>query len=133
MPIYTCTTAENTLTTESKAAFAGEICRIHSEINHVPSTYVNVVFNELPADNVYTDAKPAQPLLITGWVRDGHPEAETTRLALAIADAATRTTGVPATRVLVVFSSSPAHYAVEGGRVLPAPGEEAAWLAAAHE
>jgi phenylpyruvate tautomerase PptA (4-oxalocrotonate tautomerase family) len=133
MPIYTCTTAENTLTGESKTALAAEICRIHSSINHVPSTYVNVVFNELPADNVYTDAEPAQPLLITGWVRDGHPETETTRLAIEVAAAATRHTGVPADRVLVVFSSSPAHYAVEGGRVLPAPGEEAAWLAAAHE
>jgi phenylpyruvate tautomerase PptA (4-oxalocrotonate tautomerase family) len=131
MPIYTCTTAEFTLTTDVKSAFAGEVARIHSEINHVPSTYVNVVFNELPADSVYTDGHRAQPLLITGWVRDGHPEAETTRLAMEIAAAATRITGVSADRVLVVFQSSPAHYAVEGGRVLPAPGEEGAWLAAA--
>ena len=62
--------------------------------------------------------------------RDGHPEDETTRLAVEIAEAATRITGIPAERVLVVFESSPAHYAVEGGRVLPEPGEEAAWLAA---
>jgi phenylpyruvate tautomerase PptA (4-oxalocrotonate tautomerase family) len=130
MPIYTCTTAESTLSGTVKADLAGEITRIHTEINHVPSTYVNVVFNELPVGNVYTDGKPAQPLLITGWVRDGHPEAETTRLATEIAAAATRTTGVPPDRVLVVFQSSPAHYAVEGGRVLPAPGEEAAWIAA---
>ena len=70
-------------------------------------------------------------LLVTGWVRDGHPEGDTTRLATEIAAAATRTTGIPADRVLVVFQSSPAHYAVEGGRVLPEPGEEAAWIAAA--
>ena len=132
MPIYTSTTAQNTITAEHKSTLAGEISRIHSDINHVPSTYVNVIFNELPSDNVYTDAKPAQPLLITGWVREGHPEAETTRLAIEVAAAATRVTGVPANRVLVVFSSSPAHYAVEGGRVLPTPGEEAAWLAAGH-
>jgi hypothetical protein len=92
---------------------------------------VNVVFHELPPDDVYTDGRPAQPLLITGWVREGHPEAETTRLAVEIAAAATRVCTVPADRVLVVFQSSPAHFAVEGGRVLPAPGEEAAWLAAA--
>ena len=113
-----------------EAALATEITHIHSVINHVLSTYVNVVSNELPAGNVYTDAAPAQPLLITGWVRDGHPDDETTRLATEIAAAATRITGIPKERVLVVFSSSPAHYAVEGGRVLPAPGEEAAWLAA---
>jgi len=130
MPVYTCTTVESALTAEVKADLAGEISRIHSDINHVPSTYVNVVFHGLPADSIYTDGVPSAPLLINGWVRDGHPEADTTRLALEIADAATRVTGILPHRVMVVFESSPAHYAVEAGRVLPAPGEEAAWLAA---
>ena len=39
-------------------------------------------------------------------------------------------TGIPAERVLVIIENSPAHFAMEGGRVLPNPGEEAAWLAA---
>ena len=130
MPIYTCTTVDGALTAEAKAALAGEISRIHSEINHVPSTYVNVVFPGLPADSVYTDGVPASPLLISGWVRSGHPEADTTRLAIETAAAATRVTGMPPDRILVVFQSSPAHFAVEGGRVLPAPGEERAWIEA---
>ena len=133
MPIYTCTTTQSTINADRKTVLAGEIARIHSDINHVPSTYVNVVFHELPPDCVFTDGRPANPLLITGWVRDGHPEDETTRLAMAIAAAATRITAIPAERVLVVFESSPAHYAVEGGRVLPEPGEESAWLAAANQ
>ena len=128
MPIYNCTTIESTLTTDSKTALAGEIARIHSAINDVPSTYVNVVFHELPPDAVYTDGRPAAPVLVSGWVRAGHPDADTTRLATEIAGAVTRITGVPAERVMVVFLSSPAHYAVEGGRVLPEPGEEQAWI-----
>jgi len=129
MPIYTCTTTESTLRADTKKALAGEIGIIHSAINHVPSTYVNVVFNELPADSVYTDGVPASPFLVNGWVREGHPKAETTRLATEIAAAVTRITGIPAERVLVVFQSSPASFAVEGGRVLPEPGKEAAWMA----
>jgi phenylpyruvate tautomerase PptA (4-oxalocrotonate tautomerase family) len=129
MPIYTCTTAESTLTGPTKAALAAEIARIHSEINHVPSTYVNVVIHELPADNVYTDGKPASPVLVSGWIREGHPKAETTRLATEIASCVTRITDIPAERVLVVFESSPASFAVEGGRVLPEPGQEEAWIA----
>jgi len=128
MPIYTCTTTESTLTADSRTALAGEITRIHSAINHVPSTYVNVVFHELPADAIYTDGRPAAPVLVSGWVRAGHPDADTTRLATEIATAVTRITGVPAERVMVVFISSPAHYAVEGGRVLPEPGHEQAWI-----
>jgi phenylpyruvate tautomerase PptA (4-oxalocrotonate tautomerase family) len=128
MPIYTCTTTESTLGSDVKAALAAEVGRIHSEINHVPSTYVNVVFHELPADSVYTDGRPAAPVLVNGWVRAGHPEDETTRLASEIAAAITRIAGVPEERVLVVFQSSPARFAVEGGRVLPEPGQEQAWI-----
>jgi phenylpyruvate tautomerase PptA (4-oxalocrotonate tautomerase family) len=130
MPVYTCTTAKGTLSTEVKAQLAAEVTRIHSEVNHVPSTYVNVVFVELPEDNVYTDAKPARPLIINGWVRTGHPDEETSRLAAEIADAATRVTGIPAARVLTIIGNSPARFAIEGGRALPEPGQEQAWLAA---
>jgi hypothetical protein len=38
MPIYTCTIAESTLSAETKRELAGETARIHSSINHVPST-----------------------------------------------------------------------------------------------
>jgi phenylpyruvate tautomerase PptA (4-oxalocrotonate tautomerase family) len=129
MPIYTCTTTASSLSIDAKAALAGEIASIHSSINHVPGTYVNVVFHELPADNVYTDGVPASPVLLTGWVREGRPAAETTRLATEIAAAVTRITDVAAERVLVVIQSSPARFAVEGGDVLPEPGQEEAWIA----
>jgi phenylpyruvate tautomerase PptA (4-oxalocrotonate tautomerase family) len=129
VPIYTLTTTASTFNTEVKAALAGEIGRIHSSINHVPSTYVNVVFHELPADGVYTDGVPANPVLVSGWVRSGHPEAETTRLATEIAAAVSRIADVAVERVLVVIQSSPARSAVEGGRVLPEPGQEQAWFA----
>jgi len=130
MPIYTCTTTVSTLGGGTKAALATEIAKIHSAINHVPSTYVNVVFHELPPDAIYTDRVPASPVLVSGWVREGHPVGETTRLATEIAGAVTRIAGVPTERVLVVMQSSPARFAIEGGRVLPEPGQEAAWIAA---
>ncbi|ORA33244.1 tautomerase family protein [Mycobacterium aquaticum] len=128
MPVYTCTTTQSTLATDTKAALATEIARIHAEINHVPSTYVNVVFHELAPDSLYTDGRPASPVLVNGWVREGHSAADTTRLATEIATAVSRITGVPSSRVLVVMQSSPASGAVEGGRVLPEPGQEQAWM-----
>src|SRR3954464_3338563 len=60
MPIYTCTIAESTLNADTKRGLAGEIARIHSSINHVPSTYVNVTFHELSADGLYTDGKAGE-------------------------------------------------------------------------
>jgi phenylpyruvate tautomerase PptA (4-oxalocrotonate tautomerase family) len=129
MPIYTCTIAESTLSADTKRALAGEIARLHSSINHVPSTYVNVAFHELAADGLYTDGEPAKPVLVSGWVREGHPAEDTTRLATEIATAVTRICEIDAERVLVVIQSSPARFAVEGGRVLREPGHEQSWLA----
>ena len=50
-------------------------------------------------------------------------------LAGEIATAAIRITAIPAERVLFVIPSSPAHFAVEGGRILPQPGHEQSWIA----
>lgn len=52
MPIYTCTTNNATLTADSKTELATEIASIHASINHVPSTYINIIFHELPAESV---------------------------------------------------------------------------------
>ena len=131
MPVYTCTTTTSTLTADVKGALAQEISRIHAEINHVPSTYVNVVFHELPAGGIYTDGVPANPVLVNGWVRSGHPLDETTRLATEIAAAVSRIANVEPERVMMVIQNSPASGAVEGGRVLPEPGQEQAWIAGA--
>jgi phenylpyruvate tautomerase PptA (4-oxalocrotonate tautomerase family) len=131
MPVYTCTTTTATLTADVKGALAQEISRIHAEINHVPTTYVNVVFHELPAGGIYTDGVPANPVLVNGWVRSGHPADKTTRLATEIAAAVSRIANVEPDRVMMVLQNSPASGAVEGGRVLPEPGQEQAWIARA--
>jgi phenylpyruvate tautomerase PptA (4-oxalocrotonate tautomerase family) len=128
MPVYTCTTTSGTLAGSTKRELAAEITRVHAEINHVPATYVNVVFLDVAPHDLYTDSQPANPLLINGWVRQGHPAFDTTRLALAVAAAGSRVTGLATEQVLVVIQNSPAHGAVEGGRVLPEPGQESAWL-----
>jgi phenylpyruvate tautomerase PptA (4-oxalocrotonate tautomerase family) len=129
MPIYTCTTTESTLTSDTKTALATEIGAIHSAINHVPSAYVTVVFHELPHGNIYSGGVPASPVLVSSWVREGHPADETTRLATEIAAAVTRITGVPAEQVTVLIQPGPARFAVEFGRVLPEPRHEGAWIA----
>jgi phenylpyruvate tautomerase PptA (4-oxalocrotonate tautomerase family) len=129
MPVYTCTANTEAIDRGTKRDLAAEITRVHAEINRVPTTYVNVVFHEVPPENLYTDSVPAVSLLINGWVRRGHPAAETTRLALEIAQASCRITGLSARKVLVVIQSSPASAAIEGGRVLAEPGQEAAWIA----
>jgi phenylpyruvate tautomerase PptA (4-oxalocrotonate tautomerase family) len=129
MPIYTCTIAESTFSADTKRTLAGEIARIHSSRNHVPSAYVNVAFHELGADDLYAGGVPASPVLVTGWVREGHPADDTTKLATEISTAVAKVFEIDVKRVLVVIQPSPARFAVEGGRVLPEAGQEKSWLA----
>jgi phenylpyruvate tautomerase PptA (4-oxalocrotonate tautomerase family) len=128
VPIYTCTTAQGTLTGETKASLAAEITRLHAANNHVPTAYVNVVFSELPPENVFVGGEPGTPLLVSGWVRRGHPVEESSSLALQLSAAAARIAGLDEQHVMVVLTDSPAQAAVEGGRALPEPGHEAQWL-----
>jgi len=128
MPIYTCTVTEGTLTWESKSALAAEITRIHAAVNQVPPTYVNVIFSEMPAGDVFVGGENGRPLIITGWARRGHPQEAVTRLATEVASAAARLSGLDERHVMVVIQDGPAQSAVEGGRVLPEPGQEAEWL-----
>jgi phenylpyruvate tautomerase PptA (4-oxalocrotonate tautomerase family) len=128
MPLYTCVTTAKTLTDDAKAALAAEITKIHSSITGAPTSFVHVVFQELPATNVFTDASPSRPLLVTGVIRAGRADTDKVRLATDIASSSTRITGIPPERILVNIADRPARFAVEGGRVMPEPGAEDDWL-----
>lgn len=131
MPIYTCITTATTLADDTKAALAAEITKIHSSITGAPSAFVHVVFQELPATNVFTDASPSEPLLITGVIRAGRADTDKMRLAIDISASSSRIAGIPQARILVNIADRPARFAVEGGRIMPEPGAEDDWLAEA--
>ena len=131
MPLYTCITTTDTLADDTKAALAAEITKIHSAITGAPTSFVHVVFPELPATNVFTDASPSRPLLVTGVIRAGRADTDKVRLATDISSSSSRITGIPPARILVNIADRPARFVVEGGRVMPEPGAEDNWLAEA--
>jgi phenylpyruvate tautomerase PptA (4-oxalocrotonate tautomerase family) len=129
MPVYTCTTAEENLTDEQKSGAAGEITRIHAQLTGAPTSFVHVVFQEVPAGDIYTNARPSRHLLVSGLTRAGRADAEKQRLAREISSAVSRTTGIPEERILVAITDVSARFIVEGGRFLPEPGLEGDWPA----
>jgi phenylpyruvate tautomerase PptA (4-oxalocrotonate tautomerase family) len=131
MPLYTCITTANTLADDTKAALAAEITKIHSSITGAPTAFVHVVFQELPATNVFTDASPSEPLLITGVIRAGRADTDKVRLAKDISSSSSRIADIPPERILVNIADRPARFVVESGRVMPEPGAEDDWLAEA--
>jgi phenylpyruvate tautomerase PptA (4-oxalocrotonate tautomerase family) len=131
MPIYTCVTTAATLSDEAKATMAAEITKIHASITGAPTSFVHVVFQELPATNIFIDSRPSHALLINGAIRAGRTDQQKTRLAMDISSSSSGITGIPDARINVSIVDIPARFIVEGGRVLPEPGAEDAWLEAA--
>jgi phenylpyruvate tautomerase PptA (4-oxalocrotonate tautomerase family) len=133
MPVYTCTIAEERLTADQKAAVAAEITRIHSAVTGAPTSLVHVVFQEVPAGDIFTGGRPSGHLLVAGLTRAGRADADRQRLAVDISAACSRATEIPEGRILVTIAEVPARFAVEGGRVLPEPGLEGDWMKAGSE
>jgi phenylpyruvate tautomerase PptA (4-oxalocrotonate tautomerase family) len=128
MPMYTVSAAVGTLSDSTKAELAAAITKTHADLVQAPSSFVHVVINEVPETNIFSDSVPSHPLLIVGNTRGGRAYTQKSELALAISQISTKITGVPEAHTLVIIDDTEARFAVERGRILPDPGQEAEWL-----
>ena len=122
MPLYRCTTPAGTLDDDQRGEIAEAITAIHCAETGAPPTFVHVQFLDAKGDE-------ATPVVLHGGIRSGR----TTETAQAIIDGCVatvaRVAAIPASNISMRTSSTPASWIFEGGRVLPEPGEEEAWLA----
>ena len=123
MPLYRCSYPEGALDPQQRAALAVAFTDIHCDLTGAPRTFVHVQFHPRAPRTGHT------PFELHAGIRAGRDR----ELAQAIIDrciAAVRaTTSAPAADVTMRTSSTPASWILEGGRVLPEPGEENDWLA----
>lgn len=122
MPLYRCACPPARLDDAQRAAIALAITDIHCELTGAPRTFVHVQFHPLPES-------AAVPFELHGGIRAGRDnglrEALINRCVAAVAQIA----GVAADQIRMRTSTTPASWILEGGRVLPEPGEEEAWVA----
>lgn len=123
MPLYQCATPPATLDDEGRQRIATDVTRIHCELTGAPPDFVHVVF----VDSAGNAGEPAASVL--GSIRAGRSEALRRQLAKQIAEAVAGTLGVGSERVAVRTLEIPAAWVMEGGALLPEPGDEEGWLA----
>lgn len=127
MPLYRCTSPEGTLDDAQRAAIAGAITDIHCDLTGAPRTFVHVQFHHAsPADS------QAPRFMLHGGIRAGRDQGLRDSLIRRCTETVARLAGVAATDVGMRTSTTPASWILEGGRVLPEPGEEEAWVAGHH-
>lgn len=125
MPLYRCIVAPQLTSYEQRAEIAAEVTRIHCEVTGAPAGFVHTFFVEdetglLPAD---------KRAVMLGSIRAGRTQEQKDRIASEMTRSLARVVDVAEDHVSVVTIDVPARWVMEGGDVLPEPGEEAAWLA----
>lgn len=132
MPTYICTSLENRLAPEQKELIVADITRIHCAATEAPSYFVQVIFETVVAQNYFVGGKPLQHdlIFIYGRIRTGRAMQTKTKMIQDMAEAVGLAARIPKTGVWIYIGELPARHLIEGGHVLPEPGDEDAWFEA---
>jgi phenylpyruvate tautomerase PptA (4-oxalocrotonate tautomerase family) len=118
MPVYHCSIPEAALDDAKRERIAREITRTHCEKTGAPPEFAHVLF-----------ADAASGASVVGSIRAGRSAVLRDEMAAAMSAAVAEALGRTAGEVRVTLLEVPAAWVMEGGAVMPEPGEEAAWLA----
>lgn len=126
MPLYICNGAAGALDASAREEIANAITDIHCTVTGAPALFVHVVFFE---------DSPAFPLgdrtlFVRGTIRKGRSDAQKSQIAEAIQSALAEHGGIDAGQAGAEIRETPASWVLEGGEIMPEPGEEADWFAA---
>jgi phenylpyruvate tautomerase PptA (4-oxalocrotonate tautomerase family) len=125
MPLYRCVVAPRLTSYDQRLEIAREVTRIHCEVTAALPQFVHTFFAEDDAGLLPADKRA----LLLGSIRAGRSAEQKESLTTQMAHALTRVLGLGADQVSVVTVDVPARWVMEGGEVLPEPGDEDAWLA----
>lgn len=128
MPLYICNSTAGSVPPEAKEKIAADVTRIHCDVTDAPAKFVHVFFFE---------DGPMPPLgdksaMLYGQIRHGRTDAQKAQICAEMKASLAEHTGLGADSLHTFTTDTPASWVMEGGDVLPEPGEEEAWLAA-HE
>lgn len=125
MPLYRCTLADGLSTEAQRASIAKEVVRVHCDVTGAPATFVHAFFAEARRGEL-PDGLDA---FVLGSIRAGRSDEQKASIHSQLCSFVASTLGCAEDRVRVVTADMPASWVMEGGAILPEPGEEAEWLA----
>lgn len=114
------------LDASSKREIAERITDTHCAVTDAPAMFVHVAFFEEAAEFPLED----KALFVIGNIRKGRSGHQKHEIASTIRRSLSEVTGVDESMTEALISETPASWVLEGGEIMPEPGEEAAWLAA---
>ena len=126
MPLYMCNQKSGALDASAKQRVVDAITGIHCEVTGAPASFVHVVFFE---ESTLIPLEGKQ-LVVRATIRKGRSEEQKSEIAAAIKAALAEHGSVGVADTDAVIRETPASWVLEGGEIMPEPGEEAEWFAA---
>lgn len=125
MPLYRCVVTPLLSSYSQRAEIAAAVTRIHCEVTAGLAMFVHTFFVEDEAGMLPADKRA----LMLGSIRAGRTPEQKQRLVTELEEALAGTLGLTRDQVTVVTVDVPARWVMEGGDILPEPGDEQAWIA----
>ncbi len=125
MPLYRCAVLEGSTSEAQRARIAKEVVRIHCDTTGAPPSFVHAFFSEAPAEKL----PPGKSAFVLGSIRAGRTDAQKAQIVSELTDVVAEVLGAERNAVGVATVDVPSKWNMEGGELLPEPGEEAEWLA----
>lgn len=126
MPLYLCNARDGAISEDAKAKIAADITRIHCDVTDAPPDFVHAFFFENAPMPPLGDAAVS----LHGNIRGGRTDAQHEQIRREMRQSVHEHTGIDLDAIAMNTVEIPASWVMEGGDLLPEPGEEAAWLEA---
>ena len=124
MPLYRCAIREGLSKEAQREQIAKEVVRIHCGVTGAPPSFVHAFFQERPA----SELPEGQAAVVLGTIRWGRTDAQKAEIVSDLRSSVASALGCGESEVGVVTVDIPSKWNMEGGSLLPEPGEEAEWL-----
>lgn len=128
MPLYICNAKKGSVSDEAKAFIAKDITDIHCELTGAPPSFVHAFFFE---DSERFPLGKSNAVLV-GQIRAGRTVEQKAEIVDRMSASINQHTGIALEDVSVRITDTQASWVMEGGDILPEPGDEDDWLVA-HE
>ncbi len=125
MPLYLCNALPDAIPSVARAAIAADVTRIHCDTTGAPPSFVHVFF----LDNLPQPAIGDHRAVVSGRIRSGRSDEQKRQITDQIAESLKRHAGLTEAETEVSTIDVAASLVMEGGVILPEPGDEADWLA----
>ena len=126
MPLYICNAKTGSLDAAAKEHIANAITDIHCLVTGAPPSFVHAVFFEDSPQFPREDKR----VFVRGSIRKGRSDEQKAQIAERIQAALIEYGGLDQSETGVVIRETPASWVLEGGEIMPEPGDEAEWFAA---